>query len=137
DRSQTLTNVQGAAIDFNSQSAQGIITSKTNMQTTVHVPDNHFLILSGMVNNSNVKAKSGIPCLGGLPLVGAAFTSNNDHNTNSNIVIFLRPHIINSVDEMRSLTAREESYFRDQAATPFLEKHFDEAMELIKTVDDE
>lgn len=137
DRSQTVTDVSGAAINFNSQSAQGIITSKTTMNTTVHVPDNHFLILSGMVNNSNVKSKSGIPCLGGLPLVGAAFTKNNDTSTNSNIVIFLRPHIINSIDDMRKVTTKEETYFRDQAGTPFLERHFDEGMELIKTVDDE
>ncbi|MGB7977969.1 MAG: secretin N-terminal domain-containing protein [Chlamydiales bacterium] len=137
DRSQTLGDVTGAALNFNAGSAQGITTSKTTMQTTVHVPDNNFLILSGMVNNSNAKTKSGIPCLGGLPLIGAAFSQNGDTVVNSNIVIFIRPHIINSVDEMRSLTTKEEDYFRDQSGTPYLQKNFDESMELIKTIDDE
>ncbi len=137
DRSQTTVDVTGAAIDFNSQSAQGIITSKTTMQTTVHVPDNNFLILSGMVNSSNAKSKAGIPCLGGLPLVGAAFSKNADTIVNSNIVIFIRPHIINSVNDMKAITSDQEEFFRDQQGTPFLEKQFDEGMELIKTIDDE
>lgn len=136
DRTQAAGDVTGA-LNFNSLSAQGITTTKTTMKTTVHVPDNNFLILSGMVNNSNAKQKAGIPCLGGLPLVGAAFSKNADTVVSSNIVIFIRPHIINSVDEMRNLSSREEEYFRDQAGSPYLEKNFDEAMELIKTVDDE
>ncbi len=137
DRSQTVTDVTSATLNNNAQSAQGIITSKTTMQTTVHVPDDNFLILSGMVNNSNVKSKAGIPCLGGLPVIGAAFSRAADTVVNSNIVIFIRPHIINSIDDMRKLTAREEDYFRDQSGTPFLEHNFDESMELIKTADDE
>jgi type III secretion protein C len=136
DRTQTVGDVTGA-VNFNSASAQGITTSKTSMQTTVHVPNDNFLILSGMVNNSNTKSKAGIPCLGGLPLVGAAFSKSGDTVVNSNIVIFIRPHIINSVDEMRGITQKEEDYFRDQTGTPYLEKNFNEAMELIKTVDDE
>ncbi|MBU6446662.1 MAG: hypothetical protein KGQ49_04620, partial [Verrucomicrobia bacterium] len=137
DRTQTLGDVTGSAINFNSNSATGIVTTKTTMKTTVHVPDNNFLVLSGMVNNSNVKSKAGIPCLGGLPLVGAAFSKNNDTISNSNIVIFIRPHIINSIDEIRCITKDQEDYFRDQAGTPYLEQKFDENMELIKTVYDD
>lgn len=137
DRSQTTGDITQASLQPGAQTANGIITSKTTMQTTVHVPDNNFLILTGMVNNSNAKVKAGIPCLGGLPLVGAFFSQNNDSITNSNIVIFIRPHIINSIEDMRSLSTKEEDYFRDQAGTPFLERGFDEGMELIKTVDDE
>ncbi len=137
DRSQTVGDITQATLQPGAQTASGIITSKTTMQTTVHVPDNNFLVLTGMVNNSNVKSKAGIPCLGGLPLVGALFSKSADSITNSNIVIFIRPHIINSVDDMRKISAKEEDFFRDQVGTPFLERNFDEGMELIKTVDDE
>ncbi len=137
DRSQTVGDVTGSSISFTTQSAQGITTSRTTMQTTVHVPDKNFLILSGFVNNSNAKVKSGLPCLGGLPLIGAAFTQDSSTVQNTNIVIFLRPHIINSVDDLRRITADQEEAFRDQQGTPFLIRQFDEGMELIKTVDDE
>lgn len=137
DQSQTIGTITGATIDFNTNSANGIVTSKTTMQTTVHVPDNHYLILSGMVNSSDTKNQAAIPCLGGLPIIGAAFSRSNETVANSNLVIFIRPHIINSLEDMRSITTKEEEFFRDQTGTPFLEKNYNEAMELIKTVDDE
>lgn len=118
-------------------SVNGIITSKTTMETTVHVPDNNFLILSGMVNNSKTKSNTGLPCLGGLPIIGAAFSTANDTISNANVVIFLRPHIINSIDDIHKVTAHEEDFFRDQAGTPYLEHNFDDAVELLKTVDDD
>lgn len=137
DRTQTVGDVTGSAISFSTQSAQGITTSRTTMQTTVHVPDKNFLILSGFVNNSNAKSKAGIPCLGGLPIIGAAFSKDTDTVQNTNIVIFLRPHIINSMEDLKQLTADQENVFRDQQGTPFLIRQFEEGMELIKTIDDE
>lgn len=119
------------------QAINGITTSKTTMQTTVHVPDNHFLILSGMVNSSTTKTKTGMPCLGGLPFIGALFSRDDTSINNSNIVIFLRPHIVNSLDDITRITHDQEVFFQEQAGTPFLEHSYNEAMELIKTVDDE
>jgi type II secretory pathway component GspD/PulD (secretin) len=136
DRSQTLSDVSQASLTPG-QTANGIVTSKTTMQTTVHVPDDNFLILSGAVLNSSAKVKSGFPCLGGLPMIGALFSSQNDVISNTNIVIFLRPHIINSLEDLRTLTHNQEEIFRDQAGTPFLERCFDNGMEMIKTADDE
>lgn len=136
DRSQTLTDLSGAALNFSNTSANGIITSKTTMQTTVHVPDKNFLILSGFVNNSNVKSTTGIPCLGGLPLIGAAFSKDNNSINNQNIVIFLRPHVINSIEDLQRITEEQEEVFREQQATPFLTHEYEEAMELIKSIDD-
>jgi hypothetical protein len=52
-------------------------------------------------------------------------------------VIFLRPYIINSIDDMRRVTSDQENFFRDLSNTPFLEHCYDEAVELIKTIDDE
>lgn len=137
DRTNTIGDVTGASINFNQNTAQGISTTRTTMQTTVHVPDRNFLILSGFVNNSNLKQRTGIPCLGGLPLIGAAFSQDETVVSNANIVIFLRPHIINSVDDLRQLSRDEEDSFRDQQGTPFLIQQFNEGMELIKSVDDE
>jgi type III secretion protein C len=119
------------------QSVSGITTTKATMDTTVHVPDQHFLVLSGMVNNSATKAATGLPCLGGLPLVGAAFSSKTNTDSAANIVIFIRPHIINSLEDMRKVTAEQEEFFHDQAGTPLLEHQFDDSMELIKRLDDE
>lgn len=138
DMSSQVSNSTGAQIIIGANaSATGITTDRTTMQTTVHVPNNNFLVLSGFVRNQNTKVKSGIPCLGGLPLIGAAFTQNNDNNNNSNIVIFMRPTIINSLEDMKKLSSRQEEFFREQAGTPGLEHNFNEGMELIKSPEDE
>lgn len=129
----------GATINFgtNSGTAQGISTTRTTMNTTVHVPNNNFLILSGMVNNTSTRSKTGLPCLGGIPVLGSAFSTDNSVDSNKNVVIFLRPTIINSLEDMKNLNANQEDFFRNQAGTPTLEHHFDEAMESIKSPDDE
>lgn len=112
---------------------QGIITSKTSMQTTVHIPNKNFLVLSGMITETKSKSKSGIPCLGGLPLIGSAFSSNNRADDKKNIVIFIKPHIINSYEDLLNITQSQEDFFRENSGSPILEKDFDESMEFIKS----
>ena len=141
DQTSVPATAQATQITFNQNgypnAINGITSSKTSMQTTVHIPDNHFLILSGMVNNSTSRTKTGIPCLGGLPVIGAAFSQDNDTISNTNIVIFLRPHILSSLEDMTAMTRSQEEFFRDQAGTPKLQRAYDESLELLKTIDDE
>ncbi len=49
----------------------------------------------------------------------------------------MRPHIVNSLDDITRITQAQELFFQEQAGTPFIEQSYKEAMELIKTVDDE
>jgi type III secretion protein C len=74
----------------------GIKTSKINMNACAHVPDDHFLILSGMTRNVKAKEKSGIPCLGGIPFIGNLFNKKDNKMEKTNILIFVKPHIISS-----------------------------------------
>jgi type II secretory pathway component GspD/PulD (secretin) len=99
----------------NNTTVNGIRTTKTNMATHVHVPDKHFLVLSGMIRNSKAQHKAGLPCLGGLPLIGAAFSKTKKHDEKRNIIIFVRPHIIRSFEDYQKLTESQEEVFRNQA----------------------
>ncbi len=111
----------------------GITTSKTSSRTIVSVPNKSFLVLSGQVQNTKTHTKTGIPCLGGLPLVGAFFSQNDYQKNNTNLIIFIRPHIIKTFDEYKEITARQEKIYRDQTDDP---ESFDAALELVKTPDD-
>ena len=115
----------------------GITTSKTTLDTTVHIPNKNFLILSGMINSSKTRQKTGIPCLGGLPLIGLAFSQNNVSDSKDNTVIFIRPHIITSYHDMKDLTEQQEDLFREYSGSPTAEYDFDEGMETIKSIDDD
>jgi type III secretion protein C len=87
---------------------EGIRTTKTNMSTLAHVPDDHFLVLSGMGRNARSYQRAGIPCLGGLPVVGAAFSKNKRLTEKRNVLIFVRPHIINSFDDYDRITKNQQ-----------------------------
>ena len=99
-------------------SANGINTTKTDMATQVHVPDQSFLVLSGMIRNTKRHHKSGIPCLGGLPLIGAAFSKSTNEDEKRNIIIFVRPQIIHSGVEYQNITAFQEKQYKKEAMYP-------------------
>jgi type II secretory pathway component GspD/PulD (secretin) len=112
----------------NNTTVNGIRTTKTNMATHVHVPDKHFLVLSGMIRNSKSQHKAGIPCLGGLPLIGAAFSKTKKHDEKRNVIIFVRPHIIHSFKDYQKLTESQAEVYRKQANTP---DEFDAAIDVL------
>jgi type II secretory pathway component GspD/PulD (secretin) len=99
----------------NNQPSAGIKTTKTNMMTHVHVPDKHFLVLSGMARNTRSHHKAGLPCLGGLPFIGAMFSKTQNIESKRNIIIFVRPHIIRSMDDYRKLTQQESDFQRENS----------------------
>jgi type II secretory pathway component GspD/PulD (secretin) len=99
----------------NNTQVNGIRTTKTNMATHVHVPDKHFLVLSGMIRNTKAKHKAGLPCLGGLPVIGAAFSKTRENDEKRNVVIFVRPHIIHSFQDYQKLTEAQQGVYQQQA----------------------
>lgn len=115
----------------------GIATSHTAMSTKVHVPDKHFVVLSGMIRDSKARFKSGIPCLGGLPVIGAIFSENDRINAKRNIIIFMRPHIVNTYEDYKEITDQQEATYKEQAILPVLKEEFDAAIDIIKRPEDE
>jgi type III secretion protein C len=105
----------------------GIRTTKTNMATHVHVPDKHFLVLSGMIRNTKAQHKAGLPCLGGLPWIGAAFSKTRENDEKRNVIIFVRPHIIHSFQDYQRLTQSQVDAYRSQAN----EKEFDQGLNVL------
>jgi type III secretion protein C len=134
---ETSSTASTTANQLQLGSLTGITTTKTNMSTAVQLANKNFLVLSGMVTDSKTRAKTGIPCLGGIPLIGSAFSRDDKNVARNNIVIFVRPHIINSFKDMQSVTNNQEDYFREQAGTPTLERDYDESVELIKSYEND
>lgn len=79
-------------------------TNKVLTTTRVHVPHNYFLIISGQIQDQKVYVRSGLPCLGCLPVVGAAFSQQSTVLTKQNIIIFIHPKIIDNRYDIAELT---------------------------------
>jgi type II secretory pathway component GspD/PulD (secretin) len=120
-----------------SGSVTGIQTSHTSMKTRVQLPNEHFVVLSGMISDQKFHSKTGIPCLGGLPLFGAIFSEADRLAVKQNVIFFIRPHIINTYAEYKAITERQEDLYKDAAVLPVLKEDFDAAIDLVKQPDDE
>ncbi len=130
DINQEITESLDDFLPNSASSVNGIRTTKTNMVTHVHVPDQNFLVLSGMIRNSQLRHQTGIPCLGGLPLIGAAFSHKRDKDEKRNIIIFVRPRIINSFDEYQKITEGQQA-LSEQATPSPLSKMMENVQEKI------
>jgi len=113
----------------------GIRTAKTNMTTKIRVPDRHFVLLSGTMVNNTVRNVAGIPCLGGLPLIGAAFSKTEKTVTNRNVIMFIKPHIIHSSHDFNEITKQQEAIFSQEGQCNI--QDFSQGLELGKSSSDE
>jgi type III secretion protein C len=120
-----------------SGSVTGLQTTHTHMETRILVPNNHFVVLSGMINDSRTHFRTGLPCLGGLPVIGAAFSENDRTHNANNVIIFMRPQIIDTAAQYKALTEHQEWLYKDEAAKSFMKEEFDHGIDMIKIPENE
>ncbi|NGX41886.1 MAG: putative type II secretion system protein D [Chlamydiae bacterium] len=92
----------------------GPTTSINRTTTTVHIPDKHFVIISGMIDDTKVKSRNQFPCLGGIPIIGAAGSSKTIQDTKRNLMIFIRPQIIDTAEEFSTLTRQQQENLKQK-----------------------
>lgn len=125
DLTEEITEALPTNNSVSNSQVTGIQTTKTNMMTHVHVPDKHFLVLSGMARNARRHHKAGLPCLGGLPGIGALFSKTENRDAKRNVIIFVRPHIIRSMDDYRKLTQQQMDFQRENSEPGSFDKAMD------------
>ena len=89
----------------------GPTTNKSTTTTKVHLPNEFFLVISGMIQDEDRFVRDQVPCLGGIPFIGAAFRDQRHRETKRNLMIFIRPRIIDSVEEIDNITKHQQDIF--------------------------
>ena len=64
------------------------------IDTTVLVEDGQTVVLGGLRKKDVSQQTNKIPLLGDLPILGALFRFQGESTTNSEIVVFITPHIV-------------------------------------------
>jgi type III secretion protein C len=100
---QTVADIVGSAGSSNLTP----VTNKILATTRVHVPDGTFLVMSGHVRDETDYIRSGIPCLGTLPLIGPAFSRTIEVRQKRNLIFFVRPKVITNPQGGVDLTDEE------------------------------
>ncbi len=98
----------------NSNTVIGPTTNKNSTKTSILVPDGYFVILSGMIQDEVDETRSQIPCLGSIPLAGAAFSDTSPVHTKRNLMIFIRPKIIDTDEEIQNITRHQQDVWKTQ-----------------------
>jgi type III secretion protein C len=55
-----------------------------------------------------------IPCLGSLPLAGAAFSDTRPQHRKRNLMIFIRPQIVDTDEEILNITRHQQDVWKIQ-----------------------
>ncbi|MCE5318973.1 MAG: type III secretion protein [Parachlamydia sp.] len=96
----------------NSNEVIGPTTNKNATRTSILVPDGFFVILSGMMQDEVDENRSQIPCLGSLPIAGAAFSDTRPIVRKRNLMIFIRPQIIDTDEEIQNITRHQQDVWK-------------------------
>jgi len=86
-----------------------LITSKSTIDTTVLADNNEIIVLGGLIRNNTTNTVNKVPLLGDIPFLGRLFKSTSTDNEKKNLMIFLRPTVLDSVDKIKEVTARKYS----------------------------
>lgn len=101
----TITRIIGYASDPNPVLVQNNLTNlipqiqTREMESILRVRNGEIAVLGGLMQDTRAGQTNQIPGLGSLFGIGEAFKSRNDKNTKSELVIFLRPIILNQENQ--------------------------------------
>jgi len=89
-----------------------LITNKRSIVTTVLVEDGETIVLGGLIDEDVQESIKKVPVLGDIPLLGRLFRSTSISRTKRNLMVFLRPTIVRSSEDVRSISNRKYNYFQ-------------------------
>jgi general secretion pathway protein D len=90
-------------------------TLKRSIDTTVIVKDKSTVVIGGLIDDAISNVEHKIPCLGDIPLAGWLFKSLSEGREQTNLFVFLTPHVITSPEEA------DELYNKKKDRAPVIE----------------
>jgi general secretion pathway protein D len=77
-----------------SRDGNDLITNERTIETTVQIDDGEIIALGGLISDDVSEQKAGVPYLSDVPVFGELFTSRRSTLDRRNLVVFLRPTIL-------------------------------------------
>jgi general secretion pathway protein D len=99
---QNISNVLNNTVS-NSTFAD-VVTSKRSIETTVLAASGETIVLGGLIQDDTNDSQRKVPVLGDIPVLGNLFKSKSKRQTKTNLVVFLRPTVIDSAGTAKALT---------------------------------
>ncbi|NKI34395.1 type II secretion system protein GspD [Wenzhouxiangella sp. XN79A] len=94
--------------------AVDLVTNKRTISTRVMVPDGAMLVLGGLISDDLQEGTERVPGLGRIPLLGELFTYRADNRVKRNLMVFIRPRVLDDPELMDAVTAAQYSGVRER-----------------------
>ncbi len=94
--------------------AVDLVTNKRTISTRVMVPDGAMLVLGGLISDDLQEGTERVPGLGSIPLLGELFTYRADTRVKRNLMVFIRPRVLDDPELMESITAAKYADVRER-----------------------
>ncbi len=79
---------------------------KREMTASIAVPSRATIVLGGLVQTDNKNARSKVPILGDIPIIGTFFRSEDRSQTRTELLVLITPYVLMTPEEARKETER-------------------------------
>jgi len=105
---QEVSEVDPASLNvIGAEGSADLITNIRTIDTTILVDDQEVIIIGGLIRDKKTSNDSKVPLLGSIPGIGFLFRSSATTTQKQNLLVFLRPTILNSRAAITSVTQRK------------------------------
>ncbi|MDT3705532.1 MAG: type II secretion system secretin GspD [Thiobacillus sp.] len=112
----SLRPTTGAAAD--------VITDKRSIDSSVLVDDGRIIVLGGLIQDSMQDGLDKVPLLGDIPVLGHFFKYEKRKRVKTNLMVFLRPHVLRDAGSLDVLTGERYDFIREKQAEYRMQPHF-------------
>ena len=98
---------------LNIQGAADLVTDERRITATVQAQSGKIVVIGGLIRDDIFKTDQRVPLLGDIPVVGNLFKRRQDTKVKTNLMVFLRPKIIDESQPIAQETIERYEYIRD------------------------
>jgi general secretion pathway protein D len=95
-------------------SAAGPILSKRALESSVVIDDQQIVVLGGLIQDTFNDGTEKLPYASDIPVFGSLFRYDTRQRTKTNLMIFLKPTIVRSMNEGREITSERYDFLRGE-----------------------
>ncbi|MEE8395267.1 MAG: type II secretion system secretin GspD [bacterium] len=95
---------------------KAITTLKRTLKTKVLVDNNATIAIGGLIQDQQVETVTKVPCLGDIPVLGWFFKSRSEEMRKTNLIVFIRPTVITSAEDLAEVSRRARARFEKARA---------------------
>jgi len=108
---QEISNVTETTVE----GASDLITDERRINATVQVDSGQIVVIGGLIRDDVLDSVEWVPVLGEIPIIGELFKRKSKSAVKTNLMVFLRPKIVEDGKVLAESTRKKYDYMRNLA----------------------